>query len=318
LSLLEKLRLMELALERSSDHMPSIPDRVVRKVLAHSLRSLGIPRADPIVTAMVHGAELRLRKSHGLPRFVGMFPYYDTALPTFVARLHAQCGTVVRILDVGANIGDTARIISAAVGPNNVQFVCVEPDPENLPLLRENLRGLSALVIAAIAGSDSTTKGANFVRDHGNTQVVFGDGPSVPVVRLDDVIGSEPFQIIKVDTEGFEFQVLQGLKETIARDSPYLFIEVSPTLWRMLGKNEPMKTIDFLNNIGYTGCLIYDSAGYPVSVGRLCEPYVEHLINYASSKPDFYFDFLISKESDILIDFYRDEVSRIGLSNKLF
>jgi hypothetical protein len=184
--------------------------------------------------------------------------------------------------------------------------------------LQENLRGLSASIIAAIAGSDSTTKGANFVRDHGNTQVVFGDGPSVPVVRLDDVIGSEPFQIIKVDTEGFEFQVLQGLKETIARDSPYLFIEVSPTLWRMLGKNEPMKTIDFLNNIGYTGCLIYDSTGYPVSVGRLCEPYVEHLINYASSKPDFYFDFLISKESDILIDFYRDEVSRIGLSNKLF
>jgi hypothetical protein len=58
---------VELALESSSDHIPSIPDRVVRKVLAHSLRSLGIPRADPIVTAVVHGAELRLRNSHSLP-----------------------------------------------------------------------------------------------------------------------------------------------------------------------------------------------------------------------------------------------------------
>jgi FkbM family methyltransferase len=309
---------MELALEPSSDHIPSVPERAVRKVLSHSLRSLGIPRADPIVTAVVHGAQLRLRNSHFLPRNVGMFPYYDTALPAFVARLYARSGTVVHILDVGANIGDTAKIISAAVGPSNVQFVCVEADPENLSLLRENLGGLSASIIAAIAGSDSTTKGANLVRDHGNTHVVFGEGPSVPVVRLDDVIGSEPFQVIKVDTEGFELQVLQGLTETIARDSPYLFIEVSPTLWRMLGKSEPMKTIEFLSNLGYTECLIYDNTGYPVSVGRLSEPYVEHLINYASAKPDFYFDFLISKEPYILTDFYQDEVSRIGLSNKLF
>jgi hypothetical protein len=179
----ERLQLMESALEPSPDHIPSMAARVIRKVLARSLRSFGIPRADLTVTAVVHGAELRLRKSHALPRTVGMFPYYDTALPTFVGRLHARSGTVIRILDVGANIGDTARIISAAVGPSNVQFVCVEADPENMALLRENLRGLSASIIVAIAGSALTSRGANLVRHHGTTYVVFGEGPLVPVVR---------------------------------------------------------------------------------------------------------------------------------------
>lgn len=318
MAIIERLQSIELALETTPDHTPSIGTRAIRRILARSLRSFGIPRADPVVIATVHGARLRLRKSHALPHAVRTNPFYDTALPSFVCRLYEQSKSVVRVLDVGANIGDTAKIISAAVGPSNVQFICVEADPANIPLLRENLLGLSAFIVEALAGSTSTVERANFVRDHGTAYAVLGDGSSVQMIRLDDVIGTQQIDIIKIDTDGFELHVLRGLTQTIASVSPHLFIEVAPTHWRLVGQHEPMVAINFLKELGYTFCLIYDPAGYPMLAGPLDAPPVEQMINYASGKPGFYFDFLISKEPKIISEFYRAELNRIGTSKKLF
>jgi FkbM family methyltransferase len=53
-----------------------------------------------------------------------------------------------------------------------------------------------------------------------------GTGESLPVIRLDEIVGSDPVHLIKIDTDGFEFHVLQGLTETLSRDSPYLFMAI--------------------------------------------------------------------------------------------
>lgn len=50
---------------------------------------------------------------------------------------------------------------------------------------------------------------------------------AVPVacVKLDDLVGSDPVGLIKIDAEGLELAVLQGAEETIARSRPVMYIE---------------------------------------------------------------------------------------------
>lgn len=79
-----------------------------------------------------------------------------------------------------------------------------------------------------------------------------------------------------------------------------------------------MATINFLMELGYKECLIYDNVGYPMSVGRLDLPRIENTINYGTSKPCTYFDFLLSKETEILSSFYQSELLRVGKSRTLF
>ena len=51
---------------------------------------------------------------------------------------------------------------------------------------------------------------------------------SVPLVRLDDELESVTVSLLKIDCEGFEYQVLQGAEQIIHRDRPYIFVELHP------------------------------------------------------------------------------------------
>ena len=46
------------------------------------------------------------------------------------------------------------------------------------------------------------------------------------LTRGDDELRSERVGVLKIDTEGFEMKVLEGLREIIARDRPTLYVEV--------------------------------------------------------------------------------------------
>lgn len=64
---------------------------------------------------------------------------------------------------------------------------------------------------------------------------------SVEIVRLDDWALTP--DIIKIDTEGFEYEVLLGLSRTIARCRPFIMLEYNPDLLRQQD--------DFLRPLGY-------------------------------------------------------------------
>ena len=98
--------------------------------LVHSVVRHIIPHYDPIVNRQVHGTELRLHLSHSLPRLVESRPFYDTALPSFAKFVlgQKQPPEKLMVVDVGANIGDTTKLIAAATGSNRARFICVEAD----------------------------------------------------------------------------------------------------------------------------------------------------------------------------------------------
>lgn len=115
------------------------------------------------------------------------------------------------VVDLGANIGFTSVYLAQRLRP--ACLVAVEPDPDNVAILRRNLaqNGIDAIVIeAAVGPSDGS---ARFRRNaSSNLGVLADDGDvTVPVVSVPSImerLGPSPQRmLLKLDIEGGEQQV---------------------------------------------------------------------------------------------------------------
>ena len=123
-------------------------------------------------------------------------------------------------VDVGANIGYFTRLGAACVGVDG-SVIALEPEPRNLALLRANLAGsrcpnVSVLEVAAYSAPCWMSLRLNEVNrgDHGLAPAGETD-LRVRCVRLDDVLPSV-VDVVKIDTQGFDHDVISGLAATIA------------------------------------------------------------------------------------------------------
>ena len=97
-----------------------------------------VPDISKPVWKKIHGVEILLPPSHSLPSIVANAPRYDTVLPEFLQFLRDEQETTLMVVDVGANVGDTAALAAAKLGAANVRFICSEADEQYLPFLKAN------------------------------------------------------------------------------------------------------------------------------------------------------------------------------------
>jgi FkbM family methyltransferase len=155
-------------------------------------------------------------------------------------------------IDVGAHVGYYTLLASKIAK----EVIALEPDPFNYKLLRINLRinGISNVYALNIAASNYTGTGifASYIKNIGKllTQKSNRDNNmsriKIKVVKLDDLllkIGKNP-DVIKIDVEGSEIQVLEGLQETLIKGVKCLMIEVH-------SEENKAKAISFLKSLGY-------------------------------------------------------------------
>lgn len=110
-----------------------------------------------------------------------------------------------------------------------------EPNPKIFRILEAGARGNVSLLPYALADSTGTArlripKTERGYSNQGGSLNFAKVGPSygeleVETRRLDDE-GLHDIGLIKIDVEGFEFEVLEGARETIERDRPVLLIEI--------------------------------------------------------------------------------------------
>jgi FkbM family methyltransferase len=155
---------------------------------------------------------------------------YDTATQDLLVRRVPRGGVVY---DIGANVGFFTLLTSRLVGPAGSVYA-FEPLPANLELLRRHLalnRSANVTVFAAAAsdrdgharfeGAGST--GRLSAEENGEA----GDR-EVPTVRLDGLVARgelKPPAVVKLDVEGAELAVLQGMETLLATVRPILLVE---------------------------------------------------------------------------------------------
>jgi FkbM family methyltransferase len=262
------------------------------------------------VRKIVHGVAILFPPSHILPSIIANFPRHDTLLPEFLQFLRNERQTKLLVVDVGANVGDTAALAAAKIGAENIRLICLEADDQYLPFLKENTKNIDAEIICAIIGSSSKEEHVALQRSEGGTGAIIASSQTTTVQALDDILMDQAPDLIKIDTDGYDIQVLRGAARCLQNIGPHLFLEYSPYHIRVHGREEPTNMFSFLRNIGYSATIIYDNAGYPICLLDLDSRELAMIAEYVDAKPGLHADLLISKDNNLLARFYESDRNR--------
>jgi FkbM family methyltransferase len=219
---------------------------------------------DPLVRYRVGAVELKLPLSHALPLQRKHAPQYGGNLGRLAGVVSAKyTGSV--ILDIGANVGDSAAIIRGHGVDRPI--LCIEGDDRFFAILAENARRLSAVeTVKAMVGAETATVAARLERAKGNSRVVLGEanGVAVNLKSLADILvmapGFRDFKLIKLDTEGLDVPIVLGNRSLIERASPVMFLEYSPSLFAE-GRASHGELAGQLADMGYRHALVWDNSG---------------------------------------------------------
>jgi FkbM family methyltransferase len=131
-----------------------------------------------------------------------------------------------KVLEIGAHHGFTAMLLSKLVGPQGF-VLAIEPSPFNA-LMAASQIGLNGAANCQVLQAAASDKGGTVVisRDNPENERVFAEGITVPAVTVDELDREYgPFDALKVDVQGFEYQVLYGAKNMLSR-RPKILLEV--------------------------------------------------------------------------------------------
>lgn len=203
----------------------------------------------------------RVARAAGVPRLLGRLAKdYESS---FSRQLLQACRPGDVVWDVGANVGYYSVKFSESVGGSGKVFA-FEPDKANLPGLRAACRERQNVEIREFGLSDKA-ESRRFVEGAGDraTSRVIGPGEAVPEgaieVQLqtgDAVIqegAAEVPNVIKIDVEGHELSVLNGLRGALSNERlRSVFVEVHFGILDRTGRpDHPKKIEEILKRSGF-------------------------------------------------------------------
>lgn len=174
----------------------------------------------------------------------------------FLTLLKKEKGT---ILDVGANIGIMTVHLSLNFPKDSI--LAIEPMPENLSVLNKILRGYklkNVTVLPVAVGKESGTismimprngkvrmQGLSHVKCDEITEWNDGEEFDVPLRTIDEIVGDQTVQGIKMDVENYEYPALLGASKLLTEQKPILYLE----LWDNENRTQ---CFEFLLSLGYS------------------------------------------------------------------
>jgi FkbM family methyltransferase len=156
--------------------------------------------------------------------------------------------------DIGANVGFVTIIAARLVGPSG-RVVAFEPVPENVAAIRENLAlnridwvEVHETAIAREAGRASLiVSDVSAFSRLSTTNVPTGAREQIEVAvnSIDEFLagGIEPVpDVVKIDVEGAELEVIEGMQATLAAHHPVILCEVHDC---------NAEYVELMNGLGY-------------------------------------------------------------------
>ncbi len=168
-------------------------------------------------------------------------------------------------IDLGANKGFNAMILARALGPNG-RVLAVEPDPSVAAVLAEHRarNGYPGIQIERVAVGErngeveiALSKQVGWSSRFPNPmqERYISDTITVPLRTVDSLVADctpplGPISFAKIDIEGSEGAALAGMRDTLAKHGPTLWMEINATSLAA-GGSSPAALDDILLPLGY-------------------------------------------------------------------
>ena len=264
---------------------------------------------DPLCVLSVHGRPLEMPLSHALPAYLQAHEKYDSLPGRISDYMHLTRGSF-KCIDVGANIGDS---IAAFYKNDRDLFLAIEPNPNFFRYLVSNWAwNRNVKMISAICSSDSVKAGFAIKEKAGTASIVEASGGVVMTRQpLDEIVRICPefgdADILKIDTDGHDFDVIAGAANLISSSYPAVLFECD--VFESQGYlKDCLDVLRLFQSSGYNQCLVYDNFGYLMGKYLLEDlSSLKRLFFYQLTSKFYYFDILVMKDSDIA-QFYMKEV----------
>jgi FkbM family methyltransferase len=262
----------------TTPHNGSVCRRLIRSS-ARCTRRFWAAHGDPLVTYRIAGHDVVMPLSHDLPVILSGWPHYAQNLARLTA-MSAQARADLTIVDIGANIGDTAVLVRGTVA---APILCVEGDELFLDVLYRNVERLRDIEVeeAYVATfTDDPDRTRTVLRRAGTAALVpsaSGTRPARPLRSLPDILSSHTRfaspGLVKIDTDGADSRIIVSNRELLARARPVVFFEFAPLWAARTGDENPYRAITALAETGYQGALVYAHTGELLLVTRVTEPH---------------------------------------------
>ncbi len=179
-----------------------------------------------------------------------------------IRQLAKGAGTFI---DVGAHYG----FYSVLVGKSNpdTKIYAFEPIPENFEVLRRNLdlNNISAdIAMQTVSNVEGTF---NFQVSEQSSQSGFIANPDEKIIKTIEVesvsldhhfpSSLEGSILVKIDTEGHEFKVLQGMEKFIQNNNVSLLIKFNPNCLQV-NDIDPQAFLEYIDYIGFDIFVVQD------------------------------------------------------------
>jgi FkbM family methyltransferase len=212
-----------------------------------------------------------------------------------------------KIIDVGANVGDTMAIIRSYV---DAPIINIEGDEQSFSYLEQNTKLFNNIInLKYFLGERNEVLKVNIDKKGWNNTIIPESDATetLSLITLDNLfeekgINEDEFKLIKIDVEGFDTVILRGALELVKKNKPAILLEFDAR--NMLQINEVEKgiaTILSLQDFDYEEVLIFDYLNnFIFNTNINNENLFKNLANY-SNKPTTnlpYFDICIFSKQD--------------------
>lgn len=213
--------------------------RVIKRFLP-LLRKNG-PYLDDRVVRTRYGFKYKADLGDWLGQYVYLTGIYEFPTARVIAKLLEPCDTFI---DIGANSGFFTLLASSRVGPVG-RVLSFEPVPSMRKRLAENisLNSMGNVFVHEVALSNAEGvlplfegpkghKGISSLRPIENSAATI-EVKTLPLDSFRDTLSA--VKLVKIDVEGAEGLVLEGMVNILKKHQPYVIVEITDDYLRAFG-----------------------------------------------------------------------------------